>query len=343
MRTGIQLAAEAMPPGELVDYVVEAERLGVDTVWLAEAWGCDAASALGYLAARTERVQLGSAVFQLGTRTAAMTAMTALTLARLSGDRFVLGLGASGPQVIEGLHGVPFTAPVARMRETVAVIRMLCAGERAEHPGPRLPVPLPGGGGRPMRLSQPPNPRIPVYLAALSPRMLELTGAVADGWLGTSFIPEAASAYLEPLAAGAARTGRTLADLELTQAAEIAFGDDVAAMVADRKPGLAFSLGGMGTATANFYHDAYARQGFAEVADEVQRRWLAGRRDEAAALVPDEMVLATALIGTGDMVRDRLRAWRDAGVTAARFYPAGTTLDERLTTLARALELVREL
>ncbi len=343
MRTAIMLSAEADPWPELVDFVVEAERLGVDVCWVAEAWGCDAVSPLGYLAARTERILLGSGILQVGTRSAALTAMTALTLARLSGNRFLLGLGVSGPQVIEGLHGTPFAHPLGRMRETVEVIRRLFVGEKLDYQGEHLQLPLPGGDGKALRLSQPPNPGLPVYLAALSPRMLELTGEVADGWVGTAFVPEAAAAYLEPLAAGAARAGRTLADLDVCQGAEVAFGDDVAEMAAARKAGLAFTLGGMGSASANFYNDAYSRQGFAGVAEGVRRLWAAGRRQEAADLIPDEMVLATTLIGTGAMVRDRLRAWRDAGVNTVRLYPAGDSLDERLATLGRAVDLVHEI
>jgi alkanesulfonate monooxygenase SsuD/methylene tetrahydromethanopterin reductase-like flavin-dependent oxidoreductase (luciferase family) len=176
--------------------------------------------------------------------------------------------------------------------------------------------------------------------------MLELTGEVADGWLGTSFIPEGAQSSLDALTIGANRAGRTLADLELCQGAEVAFADDpedLAEMVASRKPGLAFSLGGMGSATTNFYNDAYARQGYAEVAAESQALWLDGRRDEAAAVIPDEMVLATTLIGTEEMVVNRLRSWENVGIDQARLYPAGSTLEERLTTLGRALDLVRGL
>jgi F420-dependent oxidoreductase-like protein len=343
MRTAVMLSAEAAPWGELADYVVEAEALGVDVCWVAEAWGCDAVAPLGYLAARTDRILLGSGILQLGARSAALTAMTALTLARLSDNRFLLGLGASGPQVMEGLHGVPFAHPLGRMRETIEVIRRLFAGDKLDYLGQHLHLPLPAGDGKPLRLNQPPNPGIPIYVAALSPKMLELTGEVADGWLGTAFVPEAAGASLEPLAAGAARAGRTPADLDICQGAEVAFGDDVAGMAATRKAGLAFTLGGMGSATANFYNDAYSRQGFAGVADEVRRLWTGGRRDEAAALVPDEMVLATTLIGTEAMVRDRLRAWQDAGVTTVRLYPAGATPDERLATLGRAVDLVHEI
>lgn len=343
MRVAIQLAAEQAPWEDLVTYVCEAERLGVGLCWVAEAWGCDAATPIGFLAARTGRMRFGSGILQLGARTPAMTAMTALTLARITGDRYILGLGASGPQVMEGLHGVRHGAALGRMRETVEIIRLAFAGERIAHEGTHFPLPLPGGEGRALRLSQPANPSIPIYLATLAPRMLELTGEIAEGWLGTSFVPEAASASLEPLAAGAARSGRTLADLDICQGAEIAFGDDVEAMVARRKPQLAFSLGGMGSATTNFYTRADARQGWADVAAEVQRLWVAGRRDEAAERVPDEMVLATTLIGTESMVRERLRLWAGAGVTTVRLYPAGDTLDAKLATLARAVEMIGEL
>jgi F420-dependent oxidoreductase-like protein len=342
MRTAVMLSAETGPWPELVDYVVESEHLGVDVCWVAEAWGCDAVAPLGYLAARTHRILLGSGILQVGARSAALTAMTALTLARLSEGRFLLGLGASGPQVMEGLHGTPFAHPLGRMRETIEVIRRLCTGEKLTYEGEHIRLPLPGGDGKPMRIAQPPNPGIPVYVAALSPRMLELTGEVADGWLGTAFVPEGAGASLGPLVAGAARAGRTLADLDVCQGAEVAFGDDVEQMAAGRKAGLAFTLGGMGSATANFYNDAYSRQGFADVAAEARRLWLDGRRDAAADVIPDEMVLATTLIGTDAMVTGRLRAWRHAGVTTARLYPAGETLADRLATLGRVLDLVRQ-
>ncbi|SDZ31182.1 probable F420-dependent oxidoreductase, Rv3520c family [Amycolatopsis xylanica] len=340
MRVAIQLSAEAAPWRELVDYVVEAERMGVDLCWVAEAWGCDAASPLGYLAAKTERMLLGSGVLQIGSRSPVLVAMTALTLARMTEGRFLLGLGASGPQVIEGLHGTPFAHPLGRTRETVEIIRQVFADGRVTYAGKHFELPLPGGDGKAIRLNQPPNPDIPIYLATLSPAMLKLTGAVADGWLGTSFVPEAASAYLDPLAEGAASAGREMSGIDICQGAEVAFGDNVEEMVAQRKPGLAFSLGGMGSAGKNFYNDAYARLGFAEVADRVRQLWVDGRRDEAAAAVPDEMVLATTLIGTETMVRKRLRAWQDAGVNTVRLYPAGETLEDRITTLGRALELM---
>lgn len=173
--------------------------------------------------------------------------------------------------------------------------------------------------------------------------MLELTGELADGWIGTSFIPESAAAFTDHLATGAARAGRRLADLDLSQGGDVAFSDDVDALIAARKPRLAFSLGGMGSPTTNFYNDAYSRQGWAEVAAEVRRLWVAGKRQEATALIPDAMVLQTTMIGTETMVRERMRAWRDAGITTLRVYPAGESLDQRLATLGRAIELVETL
>ncbi|MEU8972062.1 LLM class flavin-dependent oxidoreductase [Streptomyces monashensis] len=328
------------------DFVVEAEKLGLDICWVAEAWGSDAPSALGYYAARTDRLLLGSGVMQLGTRTPAAVAQTAITLSNLSGGRFLLGLGASGPQVIEGLHGVPFARPLRRMRETVEIVKRVLDGGRLSYSGTEFTIPLAGSEAVPMRLSMRAQHDIPVYLASLSPAMLRLTGEVADGWLGTSFVPEgAADAYFAHLDEGLARSGRTRADLDVCQGAEVAFASDADAlghMIARRKKELAFSLGGMGSASTNFYNNAYSRQGWADVAAEVRERWQAGDRDGAVALVTDEMVLGTTLIGTQDMVRERLRVWRDSGVTTVRLYPAGETLGERLDTLARAIELVRE-
>jgi F420-dependent oxidoreductase-like protein len=326
---------------EPAEFAVEAEKLGLDVCWVAEAWGADAPSLLGYLAARTESMLLGSGVIQVGTRSPVTIAQTAMTLAQLSGGRFLLGLGVSGPQVIEGLHGTPFGHPLARMRETVAIVRSVFTGEKVSFAGSQYQIPL---AGRPMRVSLPPT-SVPVYLASLSPRMLELTGEIADGWLGTSFVPEGASAYFTHLDAGLARAGRRRADLDICQGAEINLVDeaDLARTVASRKKELAFSLGGMGSGTSNFYNDAYSRQGWADVAAQVRERWQAGDRDGAAGLVTDEMVLATTLIGTEDMVRARLRTWRDAGVDTVRLYPAGDTLAARLDNLGRGIDLVRSL
>ncbi|WP_330342480.1 LLM class flavin-dependent oxidoreductase [Streptomyces sp. NBC_00557] len=347
MRTATTIEASGFDSwSQQADFVTEAEKLGLDICWVAEAWGSDAPSALGFYAARTERMLLGSAVMQVGTRTPVALAQTAITLSNLSGGRFVLGLGASGPQVMEGLHGVPFARPLARVRETVEIVRQVVAGGKVFYSGSEFRIPLPGGDAVPMRLSMRAEHRVPIYLAALSPAMLRLTGQVADGWLGTSFVPEgSAEAYFAHLDQGLARAGRTRADLDVCQGAEVSFAPDeetLSAMVASRKKELAFSLGGMGSASTNFYNQAYSRQGWAEVAAQVRERWQAGDRDGAAGLVTNEMVLATTLIGTEDMVRQRLRVWRDAGVNTVRLYPAGDTMEARLATLGRAIELVHE-
>ncbi|MCR3723074.1 MULTISPECIES: LLM class flavin-dependent oxidoreductase [Prauserella salsuginis group] len=347
MRTATTIEGSGGSWQELVEYVVEAEKLGLDICWVAEAWGSDAPSPLGYLAARTDRMLLGSGVMQVGTRTPVGIAQAAITLSQLSQGRFLLGLGSSGPQVIEGLHGVPFARPLARMRETVEVIHRVLAGEKISFEGRHVAIPLPGGEGKPMRLSTRAEHEIPIYLATLSPAMLTLTGEIADGWLGTSFVPEgAADAYFAHLDAGLAEAGRSRAELDICQGAEVAFADDeddLREMLGERKKKLAFSLGGMGSAKTNFYYNAYGRQGWADTAAEIRQLWQSGDRDGAAELVTDEMVLGTTLIGTRDMVRDRLRVWRDAGVDTVRFYPAGDSLEDRLDTLANAIELARGL
>jgi F420-dependent oxidoreductase-like protein len=329
------------------DFVVEAEKLGLDVLWVAEAWGSDAPSALGYYAAYTGRMLLGSGVMQVGIRTPVAVAQAAITLSNLSHGRFLLGLGASGPQVIQGLHGVSFAHPLSRLRETVDIVRQAVAGEKISYQGREFQIPWPGADAVPMKLSMQAEHKIPIYLATLSPAMLRLTGEIADGWLGTSFVPEAAeAAFFAYLEQGLSRAGRSRHDLDICQGAEVAFAPDEDAlrvMVGSRKKQLAFSLGGMGSASTNFYNEAYSRQGWADIASEVRERWQAGDRDGAADRVPDEMVLATTLIGTEPMVRQRLSVWRHAGVDTVRLYPAGDTLAARLSTLGRAIEIVRDI
>lgn len=345
--TTVELSGAGRETADLVALVIEAEKLGLDVCWVAEAWGADAPSALGYLAARTERMLLGSGVLQVGTRSPVLVAQTAITLSNLSNGRFLLGLGASGPQVIEGLHGVSFSRPLARIAETVDIVRQVFAGGKISHTGREFEIPRSGGEAVPMRLSTRAEHAIPLYLAALSPAMLRLTGRVADGWLGTSFVPEGAGdAYFAHLDEGLAAANRARTDLDICQGAEVAFAadeDELKGMVAGRKKELAFSLGGMGSSSTNFYNQAYSRQGWAEVAADVRERWQRGDRDGATGLVTDEMVLATTLIGTEDMVSARLAVWRDAGVDTVRLYPAGDTLDAKLETLGRAIELVRQI
>ncbi len=322
-------------------YVVEAERLGVDAVWSAEAWGHDAVTPLAYLAGKTSRIKLGTGIIQAGTRTPALIAMTALSMASLSGDRFILGLGTSGPQVIEGWHGIRFDRPVQRMRETIEIVRKASGGERLLHKGKVYELPLPDGEGKALRSSARPH-EIPIYLATLTPRSLEMTGQVADGWLGTSFMPEHASVFFDHISAGAKKVGRSLADLDLQAGGAVAFGDDLERLIAPRKPGIAFTLGAMGSREHNFYNQAYQRAGYAEIALEAQRLWLDGQREQAAAQVTDEMVIQTNLLGTEAMVLNRIRAYRDAGITTLRLQPEGETTAERMETLGRALELVKQ-
>jgi F420-dependent oxidoreductase-like protein len=347
MRTATTIEASSFDSwSDHRDFIIEAEKLGLDICWVAEAWGSDAPSVLGFYAALTDHMLLGSGILQVGTRSPVALAQTAMTLSNLSDGRFLLGLGASGPQVIEGLHGVAYAQPLARLRETVEIVRQALDGAKIRYSGSEFQIPRPGGADIvPMRLSMRAEFDIPIYLATLSPAMLRMTGQIADGWLGTSFVPEhAGEAYFSHLDDGLTRSGRSRADLDVCQGAEVAFARDeeeLTIMVAQRKKGLAFSLGGMGTASTNFYNSAYSRQGWADIAAEIGQRWQAGDHAGAAALVTDEMVLATTLIGTESMVRQRLRDWRDAGVNTVRLYPAGKTLDEKLSTLARAIDMVR--
>lgn len=345
MKTAIGVGGPASgQPGDfarMAAYAVEAEKLGVDSAWSAEAWGYDAVSILAYLAAKTERLVLGSGILQISARVPAMTAMTAMALAALSGNRFILGLGASGPQVVEGLHGVPFAKPLSRLRDTIEIVRLAFRGEKLRYAGEHHVLPLPGGEGKALHLAQPPNPNIPVYLATLSPKALELTGELADGWLGTSFTPEAAEAHLAHLRRGAERAGRGLADLTLCVGCTFAVTDDPEPLIAAQKPRMAFTLGAMGSAKTNFYNDAYRRGGFEDAGIEVRRLWLEGKREEAARRVPDEMILRTTLIGPESRIRERLRAYRAAGIGILRIEPLGADDSARLDALGRAVELVR--
>jgi F420-dependent oxidoreductase-like protein len=326
-----------------ITYVVEAERLGVDSAWSAEAWGYDAVTPLAYLAAKTSRIRLGTGIMQIGSRTPAMIGMTALTLGALSHDRFLLGLGVSGPQVMEGWHGVRFARPLQRTREVVDIVRMLARGERLSYSGEIYQLPLPGGEGKALIPDAQPRPQLPIYLATLGPKNLELTGELADGWLGTSFLPEHARLFFDHLEAGAQKAGRSLADLDLqVYAGAIAFSDNLEQIIPALKIPLAFSLGAMGSRKHNFYNEVFQRAGYVELAKRVQDLWLNRQPQAAIALIPDELVLKTNLIGTRDMIRERLLAHLQAGVNTINVFPQGKTLPERLQTLGQLMELVNE-
>lgn len=326
----------------MVDYVVEAERLGATSVWLPEFWAHDALTPLGALAQVTDTIRLGTGIVQLGTRTPAMLAMSAMTLQQLSGGRLVLGIGTSGPQVMEGWHGVEFAKPVTRTRETIEIIRRITAGERLTYDGEVYELPLPGGEGRAIRSAAPPVD-VPIYIASLGPANLRLTGSHAEGWIGNSFLCETADVFFEPIAAGAEASGRTRADLDLTVAVSCEFTDDVDEAGRRHAEGYAFTFGAMGSERTNFYNRAFERQGFGDAVAEVQRLWLAGDRDGARRAVPVEIGLRTNLVGPADTIRDRLREYRDCGVNTLRVNPMGDTLDAQLDGLGRLLDLVRDI
>ncbi|MGP0109944.1 MAG: LLM class flavin-dependent oxidoreductase [Acidimicrobiales bacterium] len=333
------VTSPAMP--WMVDYVVEAERLGATSVWLPEFWAHDALTPLGALAQATETIRLGTAIVQLGTRTPAMLAMSAMTLQELSDGRFVLGIGTSGPQVMEGWHGVHFSKPVTRTRETIEIIRMVTRGERLDYQGEVYQLPLPDGEGVSLRSAARPV-EVPIYVASLGPTNLRLTGAFADGWIGNSFLTESAAVFFDEIATGAASTGRSIADLDLTVAASCEFTDDVDEAGRRHAEGYAFTFGAMGSASTNFYNRAFERQGFGGAVGEVQRLWLAGDRDAARRAVPTEIGLRTNLIGPHDDVLRRLREYRDCGIGTLRVNPMGETLDAHLEGLAGLLDLVHQ-
>jgi F420-dependent oxidoreductase-like protein len=322
-------------------FVREAERLGADAVWAPEFWAGDALTPLAFLAATTSTIRLGTGIVQLGARTPAMLGMSALSMQALSGGRFILGIGTSGPQVMEGWHGVRFDKPVTRTRETIDIIRMISRGERLAYDGRVHTLPLPEGEGRSLRSPLPPT-HVPIYVAALGPANLRLTGELADGWIGNSFFPETADVFFDPIREGAALAGRSIADLDLTVAVSLEFTDDVEEAGRRHADGYAFTFGAMGSATTNFYNRAFARQGFGEDVEEVQRLWRAGDREAARRRVPIEIGLGTNLLGTDDAIRARLRAYRDAGVSSLRVGLAAGDLDRRLDDLGRLLDLVRD-
>ena len=326
---------------QLVDYTVAADRMGVDYVWSAEAWGMDAVVPLAYMAARTKNIMLGTGIMQISARVPAMIAMTAQSLATVSNNRFVLGLGVSGPQVVEGLHGAAFGHPLGRLRECVDIIRLGLNSERLQYQGKHYVLPRPGGEGKPIRLSQPPRPNLPIYLATLGPKSLEMTGEVANGWIGTSFIPEQADVFMAHIRRGLAKSGRQMSDIDIQVGGSFEISDDVERLVEARKPAMAFTLGGMGSADTNFYNDAFRRAGYEDAAIEVQNLWVSGKKDEAIRAVPAEMVLKTNLIGTEAMVRERLRAYRDAGVNTLRLSTSGKDWQARTASLEAAVDLVK--
>lgn len=300
-----------------VEFALAAEQIGVASLWIPEVWGYDALTGLAYLAAKTSSIQLGTFVVQLGSRSPALLATSALSLQELSGGRFILGVGTSGPRVMEGWHGVRFRKPVQATRETIEIIRTVSRGERLEHAGEIYPLPLPDSRGTALKPMVRPD-HVPVYIASMGPRNLELTGEAADGWLGNAFIPEAAEVFLDPLRAGAQRAGRTLAELDLVAPVALEFHDDQASSEAAARrhaDGYAFTIGAMGVGGSNFYNAAFSRLGYGDEVAEVAALWQAGNRDEARSKVPLDLGKLTNLLGTEDIIAERVEHYRAAGIT----------------------------
>lgn len=328
---------------ENLELAREADRLGYSVVWAAEAYGSDAATVLSWVAAQTERIDVGSAIFQIPGRTPALTAMTAATLDTLSGGRFRLGLGVSGPQVSEGWHGVRFDRPLARTREYVEIVRMALGRKVVRYDGEFFTLPLPDGPGKALRLTvHPVREHLPLYLAAVGPKNLELAGEIADGWLAIFFSPEHAAEALDHLRAGRARVGKDLSDFDVVPTVPVVIGDDLTACAEPVRAYSALYVGGMGSREKNFYNQLAVRMGYGEAAAQVQDLYLRREYAAAAAAVPFEFIDQTALIGPKERIAERLVAYAAAGVTNLSVASYAGAVEERkatLRTVQEALEL----
>ncbi|WP_086666551.1 LLM class F420-dependent oxidoreductase [Lentzea kentuckyensis] len=307
-----------------LELAVEADRLGYDVCWVAESHGSDAATMLAWVAAHTDRIGVGSSVFQIPARSPAMTAMTAVTLDTLSQGRFRLGLGVSGPQVSEGWHGVRWAKPLGRLRDYAEITRKALRRELLTHDGPHWTLPLPDGPGKPLMLSlRPVQERIPLYLAAIGPASLELVGEIADGWLASFFSPDFARELLRHVETGRRRAGTDLQDFDVVAMTPIAVGDDVRACADAVRWYAALYLGGMGSQEHNYYNQLACRMGFAQEAAEVQERYLERDFSGAAAAVPFDFLDATSLLGPKRRIAGRMRDFAAAGVTTLAVSPFG--------------------
>jgi F420-dependent oxidoreductase-like protein len=334
---GLGLSAE-----EQLALVQEAERLGYDSVWSAEAYGSDAATILGWLAQATDKIRLGSAIFQMPARSPAMTAMTAATLDQLSGGRMLLGIGSSGPQVAEGWHGQRFARQLQRTREYVAVVRMALARERVQFQGETLELPLPDGPGKALKLTiAPVQERIPIYLAAIGPKNTTLAAEIADGWIPTLFSPEHVGEFRPLLEEGFARAanGKGFEDFDIAPSVNVFVSDDLESARDAMRPYAALYVGGMGSRKQNFYNALVQRYGFEDAAREVQDLYLEGKKEEAAAALPAELIDTVALCGPTDVVRERVAIYRDAGVGTLMVSPMAWTFEDRMAQLRHVAEL----
>jgi F420-dependent oxidoreductase-like protein len=320
--------------------IQEAERLGYDSVWTAEAYGSDAATILGWIAAQTTKIKIGSAIFQMPGRSAAMTAMTAATLDQLSGGRMLLGIGSSGPQVSEGWHGVRFAKQLQRTREYVEVVRMALRRERVDFHGETLELPLPDGPGKPLKLTiAPVQESIPIYLAAIGPKNTALAGEIADGWIPTLLDPEHLSKLRENVEEGAGRAGRSLDGFDIAPSVQVFIHDDLDTARDALRPFIALYVGGMGSRKQNFYNQLVQRYGFEDAAREVQDLYLEGKKDEAAAALPGELIDRVSICGPKDVARERLQVFKESGVGTLGVSPFSFTREDRLEQLRLVAEL----
>lgn len=323
-------------------FVQHAERLGVQSAWSAEGWGSDGLTSLAYLAPLTSTMQLGTGILQISARVPAMTAMSACSMHTLTEGRFILGLGVSGPQVVEGLHGTDYSGPLSRLKEHLEICRMAFRGEKLNYKGRYHELPRPGGEGKALRLDHEPC-EIPIYLATLSPRALRYTGEAADGWLGTSFSPEHADAHLQHIKDGAEAAGRSLEAINLQVACPVAISDDFETIIEARKRNVAFSMGAMGSEKTNFYNQAYQRAGYTDDALAIQQLWLAGNRDAAVKRVPSAMVSKFGAYGTEAMVRERFKQYQAAGINTLQLRFDSLPEEQHFEVLEQAVDLLPNL
>lgn len=326
-----------------LELVLEAERLGYDSVWTAEAYGSDAATILAWLAQATTRIKLGSAIFQMPGRSPAMTAMTAATIDQLSDGRMLLGIGSSGPQVAEGWHGQRFARQLQRTREYVDVVRLALRRERVVYDGETLKLPLPDGPGKALKLTiAPVQERIPIYIAAIGPKNTTLAAEIADGWLPTLFSPEHVGEFRPLLEAGFARAGggKGFDDFDIVPTVTAMVSDDLDSARDAMRHYVALYTGGMGSRKQNFYNALIRRYGFEEAADTVQELYLAGKKDEAAASLPGELIDTVALVGPREVVRERLQVYKQSGVGTLMVSPMAWSFEDRVAQLRAIAELV---
>jgi F420-dependent oxidoreductase-like protein len=345
VRLGLNLGYQTAwsTPADHLAMAREADRLGYSVLWAAEAYGSDTVSMLAWMAGQTERIDLGAAVMQIPARTPAMTAMTAATLDTLSGGRFRLGLGVSGPQVSEGWHGVRFAKPLGRTREYVDVVRLALARQPVSYQGEHYELPLPGGAGKALKLGfHPLRADIPVYLAAVGPKNLELAGEIADGWLAVFFAPDAAGDHLDHIRTGRAKAGKDLTGFDVVASVPVVIGDDLDACADVIRPYAALYVGGMGSREQNFYNALAVRMGYADEAKVVQDLYLSRQPREAAAAVPRDFIERTSIIGTRERVAERIREYAAAGVGTLSISPYVGDLKSGLDTLRIVAEAYEE-